>query len=218
MTRPLIIGGILAAILSAISIILLNSSPDETRVPFEPPSRVIEAASLCPWREPEADLKQFFSQLNPTRYDTETRILSGLRGELQMQLGHPPEAEDNALVLYRIYHDLQPIGMVMTRRVKGENGAIEIVLAVTEDSKISGVRFQRLREPIFIATALQSDAWLEKFYGRTRTNNWSEEDLVNLPPECRISAASIREGIRSLLILLSVSEGPGVPATPRPHH
>ena len=85
--------------------------------PFEPKTKMPQAAPLCPWREPESDLKRFFP--NATRYEPETRILSGQRLELAERLGRVPTGDENALHLYRSYEEQSPLGTVLTRRVKG---------------------------------------------------------------------------------------------------
>ncbi len=182
-------------------------------VPFEPPSRLVEPNPLCPWREPESDLRRFFPEAN--RHETETRILSGLRVELAKQLGRQPEAAENTLTLHRIYKDSRPLGCVLARRVKGEHGAIEIVLAVTAQGAVQGARLQRLREPATISAALQDGEWLKAFDGRTHEQGWESDDLRRLPPEARSSAHAIRDGVRSLTILFAAGErGGAIPVKP----
>ena len=96
-------------------------SPSEVQVESKvsPP----EPMPLCPWREPEADMQALFP--DATRYEAETRILSGMRLELQARLGRIPSGDENALHLFRIYRDQILLGTVVTRRVKGDFGAIE---------------------------------------------------------------------------------------------
>ena len=171
---------------------------------FEPVVPNIESAPLCPWREPEADMRAFFPAA--TRYTNETRILSGIRVELRAMLGRMPESEENALVLHTIFSGADQIGCVITRRVKGEHGAIELAVAINQQGEIGGFRLQRMREPEEIANALGSDAWKSRFRGRTHDRGWAENDATNLPPAARVSADAIREGLRSVLILHAASE------------
>lgn len=185
-------------------------------VPFEPPLRSVEPAPLCPWREPEADLRRVFPEAN--RRTTETRILSGLRVEVSKQLGRPLDPEEMVITLHRAYQGAQPLGAVLVRRVKAQHGAIEIALAVTEQGRVHNVWLQRLREPATIAAALQDGEWLSTFQNRTHEQGWQNDDLQNLPDEAKISAQAIREGIRSLLILRAASEAAGVPSTSQHHH
>src|SRR5205807_2669853 len=129
-----------------------------------------EAAPMCPWREPEADMRRFFP--GAIRHETETRILSGQRLELMRRLGRPPLPDEHSAYLHRIYTGDQLAGTILTRRVRGQYGAIEIVLAVGTGGRVRGVRLQRLREPEAIAKALQSPRWLAAFQGRTAENDW----------------------------------------------
>lgn len=213
MSRVLVLGGGLAVLTIAVLLFRHREFAGGTEAPFEPPARLPELSPLCPWRDPEADLPQFFPEAN--RWDTETRILSGLRVELSQQLGRPLLADELALTLHRVYQGARPLGTVLVRRVKGQHGAIEIVLAVTEQGRVCGVRLQRLREPSAVASAIQDRAWLSRFHNRTHEAGWESEDLRYVPAEARFSAAAIREGIRSLLILLAASERSAAPSSPK---
>ena len=208
-------GGITIAAMAIVVWWLREASHDIPSV-FQPSTRLIEPAPVCPWREPETDAQFFFPGAN--RHFTEKRILSGVRVELAKRLNRQPDAEENTLTVHHVYQDSRALGIVLARRVKGEHGAIEIVLAVTIRGEVHGVRLQRLREPPAVADALQDASWLAKFKGRTSSHGWEKDDLLDLPPGARDSALVIREGIRSLLILLAVSESPRVPSTGRPHH
>jgi hypothetical protein len=182
----------------------MNSRPDSRDLIFEPHSRVIEPAPLCPWRNPKSDLMAFFPQA--TRYRRETKVLSGERLRTQERLGRPPNAEENALLLYRAFQKDTPLGVILTRRVKGERGAIEIVLAVDADGAIRGIRLQRIREPDAVSQVLQSAAWLAGFVGtKAATVGPMAGDLPGLPPDAQRSGRAVLEGVRSLLILLDIS-------------
>ncbi len=176
-----------------------------TDAPFEPKSKPPQAAPLCPWRDPESDLKRFFP--SATRYEPETRILSGRRLELAERLGRMPTADENALHLYRCFQEQAPVGDVLTRRAKGTYGAIELVLAVGTNGQVRALRLQRLREPDRIAAALQNPDWLRSFDGRHWNVSWNlGRDIPDVGPEARAPAEAIMDGVRSLLILLAVSE------------
>jgi hypothetical protein len=136
----------------------------------------------------------------------ETRILSGLRQELAVGLGRAASGDENALPVHRVYQGDKLLGNVLTRRVKGEHGAIEIVLATSLDGSVHGLRLQRLREPESNARLLQDPAWLTSFVGH-RAGDALElgRDLKPVPDEARDSALAITDGVRSLLVMLSVS-------------
>jgi hypothetical protein len=182
-----------------------NGRSGSPEVVFEPSSRVVEPAALCPWREPEADLGRFFP--GPTGWQAETRILSGQRLELRRLLGRVLDADENSLRVYRVLQGDRDLGAILTRRVKGEHGAIEIVLALDGAGRISGLRLQRHREPEAIAHALQDPVWLSAFSGKNAESDWRLGGAVpEVPNEARLSAERIVEGVRSLLILYGAAE------------
>jgi hypothetical protein len=167
-------------------------------------ARPPEAAPLCPWRAPQADLQQLFP--TATRYETETRILSGQRLELARRLGRTPTGDENALHLYPVYREQTALGSVVTRRVKGAYGAIELVLAADTGHRVCGLLLQRLREPEPIARALQDPNWLHSFHGEGADAAWQlGGDIPDVPPEARASARAVVEGARSALILLDTA-------------
>lgn len=171
---------------------------------------------MCPWREPENDLKMFFP--NATGYKVETRVLSGLRLELAARLGRAPTGDENALRVYPVYQEQTQLGVVLTRRVKGELGAIELVMAVNTNQQICGLRLQRLREPEAIAAILQSSQWLQSFDGKRADSSWQlGKEIPDVPADAHTSAEAIIDGVRSSLILLATAnEARGLTATP--HH
>jgi hypothetical protein len=164
-----------------------------------------EPMPLCPWREPDADMHALFP--GGTHYEAETRILSGLRVELEERLGRRPSAEENALHLFRIYRDQIPLGTVVTRRVKGDYGAIELVLAIGPDQRVRGWRLQRSREPEPVLEALLDPAWRRSFEGKGADSPWQFGlDIPQVAPVAAGSAAAVVEGARSLLILMAAAD------------
>jgi hypothetical protein len=181
---------------------------------FQPKTLSLEPAPMCPWRAPEDDLRAFFPEA--TRYQTETKILSGQRLELQQRLGRAPLPEENSLYVHQVFRDQQHLGSVLTRRLKGEYGAIELVLAVDDVDTVRGVRFQRLREPETTTRALEDPAWLGSFSGKGVTSDWRLGQAVpDLPEAARASGQAIVEAVRSSLVLLSATQEASVAAR---HH
>ena len=203
MSRPFIFGaGVLALLFAAVVWRIGDLSSSEP--PFEPKTKLPQAAPLCPWREPASDLQRFFP--NATRYEPETRILSGQRLELAERLGRVPTGDENALHIYRSYEEQSPLGAVLTRRVKGAYGAIELVLAVGTNGHVRGLRLQRLREPEPIAAALQNPGRLHSFDGQHSDSSWKlGRDIPDVALAARAPAQAIVDGVRSLLILLATS-------------
>jgi hypothetical protein len=216
--RRWILPGALGGVLTLSVALWLNGSSRGVQV-FDSKVRPPEPAPLCPWRDPASDLKQFFPDAN--RNEVETRILSGQRIELAERLGRTPTGDENALHVWRVYAGESLLGSVLTRRVKGEYGVIELVLAVEPNGSVRGVRLQRLREPEPISQALQNPNWLRSFEGRRAESSWKlGADIPGVPAEVCASATAIIEGTRSLLILLAASEQ-AISLTqpaPKPHH
>lgn len=186
-----------------------NESPGELR-----DAARIEAAPMCPWRNPSSDVATWFPRA--TRTETEVRILSGVRPELAQRLGRQPSAAENALYIHRIWKGTELMGEVATCRVKGESGAVELAVAFLPDGRIHGVRVQRSREPEPVASAFQ-DSWLAAIRGKSGADLSSPGTaLPPLPPEARTTANAITEGIRSLSILREVGNQPGVLRRPAP--
>jgi hypothetical protein len=173
------------------------------------------AVGLCPWREPDRDRQRFF----PTATDVreETLILSGKRPEIARQLGRPATGEENALKVYRILRRQQVLGSVVARRVKGDSGVIELLLAVGADGAVIGAKLQRMREPDAVATALQSPAWLGAFAGKTRDADWRLGAAVpEVPAPARASATAVLNAARTLLVLLATADNARLSAAAHP--
>lgn len=203
MRRWILPGAVSAFLAGGVALWLNGSSPGVKA--FDPKVKPPEAAPMCPWRDPESDLKQFFPEA--TRHAVETRILSGQRVELAERLGRMPTGDENALHVWCVYAGESLLGSVLTRRVKGEHGVIELVLAVEANGAVRGARLQRLREPEYISQALQNPNWARSFEGRRADSSWKlGEDIPAVPAEVRASAMAVIEGTRSLLILLAASE------------
>jgi len=217
MSKKLLVGTFALVLMLAALGWRIRESSLATEVLFEGRSRLPTAAPLCPWREPENDLRLLFP--DATRYAVETHVLSGRRLELSERLGRTPTGDENALHVYRIYRDQTPLGAVLTRRVKGAFGGIELVLGVGADKKVRGLRLQRLREPETIASGLRNPEWLRAFHGKQAGSLWtSGRDLPEVTPEARPSAEAVIDGVRCSLILLAAAEQTGTNRNLAAHH
>jgi hypothetical protein len=202
--RLYLLVGVLAVL--AVMRILYHPHPVSLGVPIvQQKTSKIEIAPPCPWREPESDMQAFFP--GATDYQSETpRVLSGLFLEIARRLGRRPTAEELLLRLNQVHRGQQLLGYVLTQRVKGEFGAIEIVLALRQDGQIQGLRLQREREPEAISAVLQSSTWLSAFQGKSAASDWHfGQDIPAVPAEARASAQGVVEGVRTLLILFDIS-------------
>jgi hypothetical protein len=183
----------------------LASSGPEIPAPTAAAHTFVDSAPICPWREPQRDLRQFFP--GATGIHEETRILSHLRVALIHELGRPLTAEEMLLRPFRIMKGGERLGTVLVRRVKGEFGAIELVLAVTPEGRVRGLRLQRQREPEAVAAALTSPEWRGAFREKRADSPLRVgKDLPAVNREATVSAQAVAEGVRSLLILLRAAE------------
>jgi hypothetical protein len=209
--RPAILrGGLIVlgvGIVAAVVALMLIKAPELpiTRT-GEGPTRTPE---MLAWREPDADIARFFPGANAHR--EETRILSAQRLELIRRLGREPTAEEHLPVIHRITRDGKPLGVVMVRRVKGEAGSIEVVIAVDPERRVKGVRLQRQREPKEAAAVLTSAEWLKRFEGKRPGDTIPDA----APAAAKASAQELVRGVRDALVVLDLAERKGVTAA---HH
>lgn len=197
----------------------LGSAPGCRRLdPDLPPpvgdSSRIEGAPLCPWRHPVADCATWFPGADRT--EAELQILSALRSGMAERLGRPPSVEDNARHVHHVFSGAQCLGEVVVQRVRGDSGALEVVVGLDPDGRVVGVRIQRCREPAPIVSAIEGD-WLASFRGR-RTGDPLRIgiDLPSVPPEAIPTADAIQSAVRAVLILRDLSSDPRVLRRPDP--
>lgn len=189
------------AVVSAVVILANLLTKDHDAAPFEPGSRIAEAVPIAAWAEPEKDMAEFFPEAD--HFKIEKYTLSAKQGELAQRLGRRLEAGENLLTVHRVYKGPSFVGSVIVRRVKGEHGSIDVVLALCEDKRIRGIRMQRSREPDGIQAALTNPQWLAIMQGRATMTNWTETDMHGLPEAARPSAKAIIDGVNSALIQIA---------------
>ena len=162
-----------------------------------------ENVPICPWREPERDLVALFPQA--TGYTIETRILSALMTPIQKRIGRPMTIDENPLRIHRVNNGTQTSGAILVKRVKGDYGGVELVIGITPQRQVAGVRIQSQREPDAIVQAVTG--WLPTFSGKTADSALQPgQDLPDVASEARATAQAIAEGIRSALIVFSFAE------------
>ena len=186
------VGGVLAGGASVLAL----RKPAEATIPLvdatnEQLRRKYESgAGLCPWREPDADRKRFFPTSDAQK---EERIqVSGKQVELTRRLGRKPTNEENVQPIFHVYRGKQLIGQVMTRRVRGENGAIELVLATDLKHQPIGLKVQRHREPEDLKSRFERLDFVQS----------CTTDSVSLACCGTGNEAIVREGVKTLRILL----------------
>jgi hypothetical protein len=174
----------------------LARSSGATEAPRAPHVTQVEVPPVCPWRSPEADMRRFYPGTHG--YHSERLSLSSHVLALTRRLGRRPASGELSLDRYAIEPGAQ--GRVLIRRVSGEYGAIELLLALDGAGRVRGMHLQRLREPV--ARYLESPAWESRFAGRRAADlPPASADLNGVPSAARVSAAAVAEGVRTLLIL-----------------
>ncbi|HLJ57310.1 MAG TPA: hypothetical protein VKT77_19895, partial [Chthonomonadaceae bacterium] len=189
--------GAVAAGLAAYAAVSRENAPltgieisHQVRIPVRPVGEAAPSVGLCPWRTPDADRLRYFPGSLSSR--DESLILSRQRLALKDRLGRTPLADDNAIIVHRILGPEGPQGVVVTRRVRGECGLIELVLATDSQGRVVGAKLQRHREPEATARALDSPSWLGAFRGKDCCSPWTlGRDIPAVPAEARISAEAV---------------------------
>lgn len=133
-----------------------------------------KGVAMIPWRDPAKDIQKIFPGAQiPDTGNPSVVALSRHRLALIKKLG---KLDHNALYVHKITDK----GVVLLRRAKGQNGAIEVVVFVNLDNKIAGIAIQRHREPDNIAAKLGAASFLHAFNGLTAESTFptfSEESL-----------------------------------------
>lgn len=179
------------------------------------PSSVLEPSPVCPWRDPLPDLAKLFP--HATNYVVESHLLSEHTAALRRRLGRQMTPDENPLRIHRVPLENETAGCVLVTRVKGEHGGIEIVTGIDANGLLRGVLIQSQREPAAVAGVITGSSFLGAFVGKNAAATLRlGEDLPAVPPEARLSAQAIADGVRNQLIVLSFAGSP--PAAPGPNH
>jgi hypothetical protein len=202
--------GKIAAILAVLgfaAVTFVWRTSRESHSVFEPVIPRIESQTPCPWRDAEADMTNWFP--GATRYVVRDLVLSGQRLQLQERLGRPVLSDEMALHCYPVLSNESVLGTVLTRRMKGEHGAMEVALALSPEHRVRHFKIQRIREPSSIVDAV-AKCELQK-----QIENKSLQDEIAFDcPDARTLAENLRKEVKALLILYDL----GYSQLPRSHH
>ena len=205
-----------SAVIAGAAAAYLSRGDATADVPRAPVVAAAEIPGVCPWRDPEGDLRRYFPGAGDWR--PERRSLAARWRSLRDRLGRTPSPEDAVLdrcLVFDAHHG--PAGRVLLRRVRGEDGAIELVVAVNEAGRVLGTRLQRDRETPAAAKVLHSPEWLGQFEQRTaRDCPAAAVALRSVPAAAQPSARAVAEGLRTLLIL-DDEAGAAAPARDHDH-
>ena len=175
----------------------------------------IEVAPLCPWRHPSGDCAAWFPGAD--RSEAELQILSALRAEIPRVLGRDPTPEDHARYVHRVLVKDRCVGEVVIRRVRGESGSLEVVVALSPDGTLVAVRLQRAREPAHVLAAVEGP-WLASFRGlRNGAALKPGVDLPVVPAPSIPTAEAIAGAVRAVLATRELAADPRALRRPDPH-
>ncbi len=199
----LLLGGVLVVALPRLTasphLDTVDASADSLAKKYNSPS------GLCPWRNPATDLKAFFPTATTSKEEFLT--LSRHTGEIEKQLHRKVTGEETGLQIHRVYQGSTPIGVVVARRVKGEYGAIEIVVASDTQNRVVGIKIQRHREPEKTAALLKNPDFLKFFEGKTVQSEWNCHcEQVEISPKSIKSIDAVQGGVHTVMVLLSVQD------------
>jgi hypothetical protein len=128
-------------------------------------------ASLCVWRQPDADISGIFGSGS---YKTVfADITDSLKLKIEKRLGIALDADETQFKYFPVFKGTKRVGTVMTHAGKGQFGAIEVVVAVVAGDSgpvIKEVRIQRDREKA--KAALRSKDFLGQFKGMTASDEF----------------------------------------------
>lgn len=165
------------------------------------------SAGVCIWRFPDKDIQTLFSKA--TGYKTEDLTYTKPeRIKIESLLGAKLDDDETKFNLYRIYKDTAKIGLVLTHSVKGQYGAIEVVVglgskfdSLTKSNKvfIKNLLIQRDRE--VKSKDLRSSKFLDQFIGKTVKSKF---DNITLVSGAEKSSQAIIFSVRKLLIVQKV--------------
>ena len=206
----------LLALVFGVTATFLFTTSRETNTVYEPPIKHIEPASPCPWRDADKDMTHWFP--GATGYQTRDLILSDKRTEMRAQLGRELYPEEMALHTYLVMSNEVQLGTVMTRRIKGEHGAIEFAMAIDPQNKLKSLKIQRIREPDATVNDLARYNLEQRFAGFSATNNFTAELLPGnrTANSAHDIARAIASEVKASLVLLEAGSTAG--ASPHRHH
>jgi hypothetical protein len=159
------------------------------------------AASLCVWRQPDADISGIFGSGS---YKTVfADITDAQKQKVEKRLGFALDADETQFKYFPVFKGKQRVGTVMTHAGKGQFGAIEVVVAVVAGDSgpiIKEVRVQRDREKA--KAALRGKEFLGQFSGKGLTDTFKVgEDLKTAVKGAEKASQAIATAARKLLIV-----------------
>ena len=126
-------------------------------------------AALCVWRNPDADIKEFFGG---GTYRTLLVRVGAQKAAIERAIGTSLDPDENELRFWPVMRGGRRVGTVATHLGRGDYGAIEVVMALEHPAggraRVKAVKIQRDRERF--RAQLRSDTFLRQFVGKTAAN------------------------------------------------
>ncbi|MHB8997224.1 MAG: hypothetical protein ACYC63_18410 [Armatimonadota bacterium] len=123
-------------------------------------------AALCVWRNPDADIKDFYGSGS---YRKIVVKVGAKKGAIEKLIGAKLDADENEMNFWPVTSNGKRVGTVASHLGKGDYGAIEVIMAIDDPAngpaKLKGIKIQRDREKH--REALRSDTFLKQFNGKT---------------------------------------------------
>lgn len=164
-------------------------------------------ADVCVWRDPERTMQKIFPQAQDYKTITVHMTPEKIKA-IEEVLGVP--LDDSEKVEFNFYdiigsRDGKPekLGTVIALAGKGEYGVIEVVIGVDGAGTIMGAYIQRSRERV--TKALQADAFLTQFIGKTKANGFAVgADVQPASPDAEAASRVVASVIQKMLIFYDV--------------
>lgn len=154
-------------------------------------------ADVCVWRDPDRAMARIF----PAAADYTTvdvKIAPETLARIEKRLGKPldPGERDNWIYYAISGRKGEVLGHVLTDAESGEYGAIEIVLGIGADDRISSIYIQRARERDKV---FKSKDFLDQFIGKTLKDPLKIGDDIS----AKNTAATERVafGVRKMMVM-----------------
>ena len=123
-------------------------------------------AALCVWRNPDADIKEFFGG---GAYRKVVVKVGAKKATIEKLIGTKLDPDENELNFWVVTKNGKRVGTVASHLGKGDYGAIEVIMAIDDPAnapaKLKAVKIQRDREKQ--RAALRSATFLKQFLGKT---------------------------------------------------
>jgi hypothetical protein len=161
----------------------------------------LATASLCVWRQPDADIAAVFG--SGTYKTVFVDVSAAMADTLEQRLGYPLDPDETQFKFFPVYRSGRRVGTVMTHAGKGQYGAIEVVVAVVESDSgtvVKSARIQRDREKA--KAALRGAAFLGQFRGMRAADDFTLGSRVRTAATgAERASQAVAAAVRKLLIV-----------------